>query len=150
DILKVLHAAADAAVLLDEAYFDFCGLTLVDQVGRIPNLFVARTFSKAYGLAGLRIGVLAGDAAQIALLRRVCPPFNLNAVALECLAEALADREFVSDYVHQIKTTREWVRRQLESLGFKCWPSETNFILCRFGSAKSAILKAVRAEGISL
>lgn len=150
DILKILHAASAAAVLLDEAYFDFCGQTLMDQVGSIPNLFVARTFSKAYGLAGLRIGVLAGDAAQIAVLRRVCPPFNLNAVALECLAEALADRQFVSSYVHQIKTTREWVRLQLESLGFKCWPSDTNFVLCRFGTAKSTILRAVRAAGISL
>ena len=150
DILRVLEAAPDAAVLLDEAYFDFCGLTMMDQVGTIPNLFVARTFSKAYGLAGLRIGVMAGDAAQIAVLRRVCPPFNLNAVALACLAEALADREFVSNYVRQIKTTREWVRLQLENLGFKCWPSETNFILCRFGSAKSAILQGLRAAGISL
>jgi histidinol-phosphate aminotransferase len=150
DILKVLDAAPDAAVLLDEAYFDFCGLTMMDQVGRIPNLFVARTFSKAYGLAGLRIGVLAGDAPQIAVLRRVCPPFNLNAVALECLGEALADREFVSNYVRQIKTSREWVRRELGGLGFKCWPSETNFILCRLGPAKSAILQALRAAGISL
>jgi histidinol-phosphate aminotransferase len=150
DILKVLHAGPDAAVLLDEAYFDFCSQTMMDQVGSIPNLFVARTFSKAYGLAGLRIGVLAGDAAQMAMLRRVCPPFNLNAVALECLAEALADREFVSNYVRQIKTTREWVRLQLEDLGFKCWPSETNFIFCRFGIAKTSILKSLRDAGISL
>src|SRR6516165_2524684 len=95
DILRIIEAAPEAAVLLDEAYFDFCGQTLIDQIGTIPNLFVARTFSKAYGLAGMRLGVLAGPSEQIRVLRRVCPPFNINVFALECLGEALADREFV-------------------------------------------------------
>jgi histidinol-phosphate aminotransferase len=150
DILKVLSAAPDAAVLLDEAYFDFCGLTMIDQVGKIPNLFVARTFSKAYGLAGLRLGVLAGDAAQISVLRRACAPFNCNVFALECLEEALADREFVAAYVRQVKTTREWLRQELEALGIKCWPSYTNFLLCRLGDSKRLTLEAMRARGISL
>lgn len=150
DILKVLSAAADAAVLVDEAYFDFCGLTMIDQIGKIPNLFIARTFSKAYGLAGLRIGALAGDGAQISVLRRTCPPFNCNVFALECLEEALADREYVEGYVRQVKTTREWLRRELELLGFQCWSSHTNFLLCRLGETKRMILEAVRARGISL
>jgi histidinol-phosphate aminotransferase len=150
DILRVLAAAPDAAVLLDEAYFDFYGQSLMDQVGKIPNLFVARTFSKAYGLAGLRLGVLAGDAAQISVLRRMCPPFNCNVFALECLEEALADRQFVAAYVDQVKTTREWLRSQLETLGFKCWPSHTNFLLCQFGATKGTILQGLRARGISL
>lgn len=150
DILKVLAAAPDAAVLLDEAYFDFCGLTMIDQIGKVPNLFVARTFSKAYGLAGLRIGVLAGDETQISVLRRTCPPFNCNVFAMECLEEALADSEFVQAYVRQVKTTREWLRRELEGLGLKCWPSHTNFLLCRLGESKRLILQAIRARGISL
>src|SRR5258708_7966752 len=150
DILKVLEAAPDAAVLVDEAYFDFYGQTMMDQIGEIPNLFIARTFSKAYGLAGLRLGVLAGDAEQISVLRRMCPPFNINAFALECLAEALADRQFVADFVHQIKTSRGWLQEQLKSLGFKCWPSQTKFVLCKFGAPKIAILEALRARGISL
>jgi histidinol-phosphate aminotransferase len=150
DILKVLEAAPEAAVLLDEAYFDFCGQTMMDQVGKIPNLFVARTFSKAYGLAGLRLGALAGDAAHISVLRRACAPFNVNLFALECLTEALDDQSFVSAYVQQVKSTREWLRRQLESLGFKCWPSQGNFVLCRFGAAKREVLQALRAQGISV
>lgn len=150
DIMRVLEAAPHAAVLLDEAYFDFCGRTMLDQTGKIPNLFVARTFSKAYGLAGVRLGALAGDAAQISVLRRMCPPFNVNVFALACLEEALADRQFVAAYVQQVKTTREWLKGQLESLGFKCWPSQTNFLLCKFGSGKSALLGALRERGISL
>ena len=150
DILRVLQAAPDAAVLLDEAYFDFCGETLVDQVGRIPNLFVTRTFSKAYGLAGVRLGVLAGHAEQIGLLRRIAPPFNINVFALECLAEALDDREFVQTYVNQVRRTREWLRGELEKMGFKCWPSETNFLLAYFGELRLQILQGMEAQGIAL
>jgi histidinol-phosphate aminotransferase len=149
-ILKIIEAAPDAAVLLDEAYFDFYGHTLIDQVGKLPNLFVARTFSKAYGLAGMRLGALAGHKEQISVLRRMAAPFNVNAFAIECLQEALADREFVRAYVAQVQATREWLQRELEQLKLKYWPSQTNFVLCRFGEEKKAILDALRARGISL
>ena len=55
-IMQIIQAAPDSAILLDEAYFDFYGQTMLDQIGKLPNLFIARTFSKAYGLAGLRVG----------------------------------------------------------------------------------------------
>jgi histidinol-phosphate aminotransferase len=150
DILQVLRAAPDAAVLLDEAYFDFYGQTLMDQVGIIPNLFVARTFSKAYGLAGMRLGVLAGAAEQMTILRRLVPPFNINVFAIECLAEALGDRKFVEGYVKQVCSTREWLRRELEGLGFRCWPSHTNFLLVDFRDSKDIILEGMAAQGIAL
>ncbi|HEV7675812.1 MAG TPA: histidinol-phosphate transaminase [Candidatus Angelobacter sp.] len=150
DILQVIKAAPDAAVLLDEAYFDFYGQTMLDRVGKLPNLFVARTFSKAYGLAGMRLGLIAGDQEQMSVLRRMASPFNVNAFAIECLAEALADRQFVADYVAQVLASREWVRNELQQLKFKCWPSHGNFILCRFGDEKKTVLEALRARGISL
>jgi histidinol-phosphate aminotransferase len=150
DILRVIDAAPESAILLDEAYFEFYGQTLMDQIGKLPNLFIARTFSKAYGLAGLRLGVLAGDREQISVLRRMVSPFNVNAFAMECLAEALADREFVSAYVAQVRAGREWLQKELEQLQFKCWPSQANFVLCRFGETKKAILEALRARGIAL
>ena len=149
-ILKVVEAAPDAAILLDEAYFEFYGQTLMDQIGRIPNLFIARTFSKAYGLAGLRLGVMTGDKEQISVLRRMASPFNVNAFAIECLAEALADREFVNAYIAEVRVGREWLRKALEQLQFKCWASQANFVLCRFGDQKKAILEALRARGIAL
>jgi histidinol-phosphate aminotransferase len=149
-IMRVIEAAPDAAILLDEAYFDFSGQTLMDQVGKIPNLFIARTFSKAYGLAGMRLGVLVGDQEQMSMLRRVASPFNINAFAIECLEEALADRQFVADYVAQVRASREWLQKQLEQLGLKCWPSQTNFLLCRFGDLKKTVLQTMRAHGIAL
>jgi histidinol-phosphate aminotransferase len=149
-ILQIIQAAPDAAILLDEAYFDFYKQTMLDQIGKLPNLFIARTFSKAYGLAGLRLGVMIGDLEQMSVLRRMASPFNVNAFAIECLAEALADRQFVADYVTQVIASREWLHKELEKLGFKCWPSHGNFILCRFGEEKQSMLEALRARGISL
>jgi histidinol-phosphate aminotransferase len=150
DIMQIIQAAPDAAILLDEAYFDFYGQTLLDQIGKLPNLFIARTFSKAYGLAGLRLGVMIGDQEQMSVLRRMASPFNVNAFAMECLAEALDDRQFIADYVSKVIASREWLRKELEKLNFKCWPSHGNFILCRFGEEKKAILDALRAHGIAL
>lgn len=149
-IMKVIEAAPYAAVLLDEAYFDFYGETMMDQIGKLENLFIARTFSKAYGLAGMRLGVMVGDQKQMSVLRRMATPFNVNAFAVECLAEALADREFVTAYIEQVRKSRGWLQRELEEMNFRCWPSHANFILCRMGDAKKAILEALRARGIAL
>jgi histidinol-phosphate aminotransferase len=149
-ILKVIVAAPDAAVLLDEAYFDFYGQTMMDQIGKLPNLFIARTFSKAYGLAGMRLGAIAGDQEQMSVLRRMASPFNVNAFAMECLEEALADRQWVADYVAQVQASRQWLQKELEQLNFKCWPSHANFILCRFGGEKRAVLEALHGRGIAL
>src|SRR5579863_6458561 len=98
-LLQLARAAPRAAVLVDEAYFEFHGETILGQAARPANLFVTRTFSKAYGLAGLRIGILAGDAGPMEAVRRVASPYNVNAVALALLPEALLDQEYVAHYV---------------------------------------------------
>jgi histidinol-phosphate aminotransferase len=77
-ILEVVNRAPHAAVLVDEAYYHFCGETVIDLVGQAPNLIVARTFSKAYGLAGLRLGMLAGPAAMQRWLRTVISPYSVK------------------------------------------------------------------------
>jgi len=85
ELLQIACHAPEAAVLIDEAYVEFCGQTLLMRWRETPNLFVARTFSKAYGMAGLRIGVLLGDPEQIRLVRLVSSPYNVNGLALACL-----------------------------------------------------------------
>lgn len=150
DILKICRAAPDAAVLVDEAYFEFYGQTMLGVVGTLTNLFVTRTFSKAYGLAGMRLGVLIGASEHIGAIRRMTSPFNINAFAVAGLEEALRDQKFVNDYVAQVRTTREWFREQIQELGFKSWPSQANFVLVSLGDQKAAILKQMRTWGISL
>jgi histidinol-phosphate aminotransferase len=148
DLLKIAGSAPDAAVLIDEAYFEFCGETLLSALASYPNLFVARTFSKAYGLAGLRLGVLVGAAEQIGYMRRVGVPFNVNSVAIACLEEALADQAFVSDHVAQVKQGREQLTRLFDELGLRFWPSQTNFVLLRVGAHAQPFVEAMQQRGI--
>ncbi len=98
DLLRVIEAAPQAAVLVDEAYFHFFGETVIDLVGRIPNVIVARTFSKAYGLAGLRLGVLAAGEDAMQWMRRAISPYSVNSVALACLTAALDDEDYLRWY----------------------------------------------------
>ncbi|MDR3774812.1 MAG: aminotransferase class I/II-fold pyridoxal phosphate-dependent enzyme, partial [Terracidiphilus sp.] len=84
-LLEIAHSAPHAVVLIDEAYFHFYGETVIDLVGTVPNLIVARTFSKAYGLAGLRLGLLAGPVDLVHWVRRVLSPYSVNSLALACL-----------------------------------------------------------------
>jgi histidinol-phosphate aminotransferase len=147
-LLQIAQAAPQAAVLVDEAYFEFHGETILHHAARPENLFVARTFSKAYGLAGLRIGILAGDAGQMAMVRRVASPYNVNAVALAALPEALNDQEYVEQYVAEVQRGRGILEQELTSLGLQYWPSRANFVLVRIGEAHAEFVQALRARGI--
>ena len=148
DLLKIAEAAPDAAVLIDEAYFEFHGETLIPDLAHYPNLFVARTFSKVYGLAGLRLGVLTGPAEQISYLRRFGLPFNVNSVVLACLEEALADQAFVSAHVAQVKQSREQLAQLFNEMGLRFWPSQTNFVLVRIGAPAKQFVEAMQRRGI--
>ena len=148
ELLRILRTAPDAAVLVDEAYFDFYGESMLAEVASFPNLFVARTFSKAYGLAGLRIGVLVGSAGQMTMVRRVSSPYNVNAVALACLPEALADQDYIRQYVDEVRQGREQIEQELRSLKLRFWPSQANFVLVKIGERHDAFVRAMRERGI--
>jgi histidinol-phosphate aminotransferase len=147
-LLQIARTAPQAAVLVDEAYFEFHGQTILDHSARPANVFVARTFSKAYGLAGLRIGILAGDAEQMAMVRRVASPYNVNAVALAVLPEALRDQEYVLHYVNEVQRGREILQQELKALGLRYWPSRANFVLVRIGPVQTEFIQALRTRGI--
>jgi len=147
-LLEVARAAPQAAVLVDEAYFEFHGETVVSSPTWPENLFVARTFSKAYGLAGLRIGILAGDAGQMAMVRRVASPYNVNAVALAALPEALRDQQYVERYVAEVQRGRDALEQELSILGLRYWPSRANFVLARIGPAHAEFIRGLRERGI--
>jgi len=148
DLLAIVQAAPDAAILIDEAYFEFYGKSLLARVAELPNLFVARTFSKAYGLAALRVGVLIGPPEQMMYLQRVASPYNVNGLALACLPEALADNEYVQRYVAEVHRGREALENALASLGVPFWPSQANFVLVRFGQCHRQFVESMRLRGI--
>lgn len=147
-LVQIARAAPHAAVLVDEAYFEFHGDTILTHSDRPANLFVARTFSKAYGLAGLRIGILAGDAQQMVMVRRVASPYNVNAVALATLPEALRDQEYVEHYVAEVQRGRSLLEQELGAFGLHYWPSRANFVLVRVGPAHAEFIQALRTCGI--
>ncbi len=149
DLLKIAEAAPAAAVLIDEAYFDFCGETMIPDLANHPNLFVGRTFSKAYGLAGLRLGLLIGPPEQISCMRRIGVPFNVNSVALACLEKALSDQSFVSEHIAQVKHGREQLGQLFDELGLRFWPSQTNFVLAQVDNAKK-FAESLQRRGIQV
>jgi histidinol-phosphate aminotransferase len=145
-LLRIARSAPSAAVLVDEAYFEFYGLSMLDYRREIPNLFVSRTFSKAYGLAGLRIGVLLGDSDHIRSVRRVCSPYNVNAIALACLPDALADQAYITQYVSEVCEGRERLQDTLKSNRIPFRSSQANFVLATFSSPE--FIQKMRQRGI--
>jgi histidinol-phosphate aminotransferase len=148
DLLQIAEAAPNAALLVDEAYFEFCGESMAPNWRGLPNLFVSRTFSKAYGMAGLRIGVLMGNPAQMSVVRRGSSPYNLNSVALACLPNALADQAFVRDYVAQAVDGRRELENELAAWGVRFWPSRANFVLFYLGDKCKPFISQMRERGI--
>ncbi len=147
-LLEIASRIPQAAILVDEAYFEFYGKTLLAQWRNLPNLFVARTFSKAYGLAGLRIGVLSGNAKHIAMASKIASPYNVNGVALACLPTALADQDYIRHYVRQVCRGRDELLKEFSQWGVRHWPSQANFVLASLGSQKTAFIQSMRARGI--
>ena len=151
-ILALAAAAPHAMVLADEAYFHFFGETVLDQVGdsprHVPNLVVARTFSKAYGLAGLRLGLLAASSEAMHWMRRVISPYSVNALALACLPAALADDAYLTWYVDEVKAARADLASSLETLGVPFWPSQANFLLLEIGPKHREFVRSMHEQGI--
>jgi len=147
-ILQIVQVAPQAVILVDEAYFHFYGETVMDLVGKLPNLIVARTFSKAYGLASLRIGLLAGPESLLRWVRRVLSPYSVNGVALAALTAALGDKAYLDAYVAEIKGARAAFLADLTRIGLKLWPTEANFVLVKIGPAHREFCAAMREQGI--
>lgn len=140
---------APALLFVDEAYADFSGETLIDPatLAALPNLVVGRTFSKAYGLAGLRAGVLVAVPATLAPMRRVVPPYSVNAWAAAALPVAIQDRAYRDWYLEQAAASRALLADACTRLGLRTWPSAANFILVRVGNA-STVVHDLAARGV--
>jgi histidinol-phosphate aminotransferase len=149
-LLAIAAAAPQAVLMVDEAYYHFDGASVMSDLGTVPNLIVARTFSKAYGLANLRIGMLAGNAELLKYVRKVSSPYNVNGVALDCLPVALADEEYLAWYSEQVRQGRERMMDGLRELGVPFFPSHANFVLMNIGAKHKEFVATMRAHGVLL
>ena len=147
---KILNAARDTVVVFDEAYAEFAGFSTIPWIRRYPNLFIARTFSKAAGLAGLRLGAVIANADSLAFVRRAMPPFPVNIAALIAAEAALRDRKAIRAYVKNVQRTRESFTESLQELGVITFPSGGNFLLANFGSNGPALFATLERRGILL
>ncbi|HEX7370088.1 MAG TPA: histidinol-phosphate transaminase [Rhodanobacteraceae bacterium] len=125
---------SEVLVVVDEAYHEYVdapGLsTALSLAERHPNLVVTRTFSKAYGLAGLRVGYLVAHPGVVAVLERLRESFNVNSLALAGATAALGDKAWLTKARASNRAEREWLRGELQERGYRCLPSQTNFLLC--------------------
>ena len=147
-LIEIARRAPHAVLLVDEAYFHFCGQTVIDLVGAVPNLIVARTFSKAYGLAGLRVGLLAGPVELMRWMRRVLSPYSVNSLALACLPPALQDESYLDWYVGEVLQARTEFEAALDAARVRRWPSHANFVLIEIGARHAEFVRLMRAAGV--
>jgi histidinol-phosphate aminotransferase len=147
-LLEIARRAPRAVLLVDEAYFHFYGETVIDMVGVVPNLIVTRTFSKAYGLAGLRLGLLAGPVELMRWIKRVLSPYSVNSLALACLLPALEDTVYLDWYVAEVLAARAEFETALDAAGVRRWPSRANFILIEIGALHKEFTRLMSAAGV--
>jgi len=149
-VAAVARAAPQALVLLDEAYADFSGETMIPEAasGRIPNLLIGRTFAKAYGLAGLRVGALVGTAEQLDPMRRAVLPYSLNAYAAAALPAALEDSEYFDWYLAEVRASKPLIYEVLGRHGIRFLPSDGNFVLACFGRDLDRVIAGLAKRGI--
>jgi histidinol-phosphate aminotransferase len=150
ELQEILGAAGRTLVVVDEAYCEFSGMTVLPWIRKHRNLAVVRTFSKAAGLAGLRLGCLLAHPEVGALMRRAAAPFPVNCAALAAAEAAVRDGRSLSRYVREVRLSRSELERGLQALGVRTFPSAANFLLADFGKHGPRLVKRLESRGILL
>ena len=148
--VKAIARATDGLVIVDEAYAEFAGSSVVPLLGELPNVLVVRTMSKAFGLAGARVGYAAGAPEVIARLERARGPFQVNAVGVAAAVRALReDVRWMREHAALAVSEREYLAEGLRALGLSPLPSRANFVLLPLPDA-AAVAERMSAQGIAV
>ena len=145
---KILKRAPETVVLIDEAYYEFCGITALRLIDEYPNLFVSRTFSKVFGLAGMRLGCLFSDARNIEFAQKAQSPYSVNMLAALAARAAIRDSGYISRYVTEVLAARQLLYVELERLNIPYYESHGNFVLMRLGERSIEIRDKLRSAGV--
>ncbi|MEM4522144.1 MAG: histidinol-phosphate transaminase [Nitrososphaeria archaeon] len=148
--IKSIVEETDSWVVVDEAYYEFCGKSLVNLIFKYPNVVIIRTLSKAFSLAGARIGYILANEETVKKLNLVRPPNSLTVISIKLGAMALSDIEQMREWVKEIVNERERCYNFLNSMKkIEAYPSETNFILFRvIGLDANVVHKRLFSKGI--
>jgi len=139
-----------AIVFVDEAYAEFAGVTFIPELEAFPNVIVGRTFSKAFGLAGLRIGCLIGQPETMDAIRRAVPVYSVNIAAAAAIQAALQDLDHLNGYLREVAESKALLYAACDRLGIRYWKSLSNFVLVCAGDRTDAIVKGAFARKIYL
>jgi len=148
DVRRILDSAPQAAVLIDEAYYEFCGVTALPLLSQYPNLFVSRTFSKVYGMAAMRCGCLFSNVENVRWLHKAQSPYSVNMLAALAARAAVQDRQYIANYVKEVLAARELLYEGFGKLGIRAYPSQANFVLFYAGERAIPIRDALRERGV--
>jgi histidinol-phosphate aminotransferase len=147
-IERILKRARKAVVLIDEAYYEFSGVTALGLIESQPNLFVSRTFSKVYGMAAMRLGCLFSHPVNVGFLHKAQSPYSVNTLAILAAQEAVRDSAYIENYVTEVLAARELLCVGLENLGISYVPSSANFVLINAGRRAVEIRDRLREHAI--
>lgn len=148
--IERLLARATAVIIIDEAYAEYAGVSACDLLGRFDHLLVIRTLSKAFGLAGLRVGYAVGHPSVVTEVAKARGPYKVNGIAERAAVAALSlDREWVSDRVRETIANRQRLGGALRQLGLEPLPSEANFLCCPTPGAR-ALARRLAEHGIGV
>ena len=145
---QILEKASGAAVLIDEAYYEFCGVTLLPLLNDYPNLFVSRTFSKVYGMAAMRVGCLFSQSGNVEFLHKAQSPYSVNMIGALAARAAVQDSEYIYKYVTEVLAARELLYVGFEELNIPYYPSQANFVLFQAGDRALPIRDELRRRGV--
>ncbi len=147
DLISIIERS-DRPVVIDEAYGEYHGDSFIPLVEEYDNLIVTRTFSKAYAMAGLRVGYCACSAAAAEMMTCIRIPYSLNMVSERAAVAALEDQDFITRTVEMTEKNRPMLAKGLEGMGFRCFPSDANFILARSPVDHRGLVDGLKERGI--
>lgn len=150
DIIKIIKKAKknNALVLIDEAYYQFYGKSSIPLIKKYDNLFVIQTFSKAFGLAGLRLGYIISNKSSIGIIQKVLSPYSVNIAAAVCASEASKDSVYIKKYVEEVNASKKIFLRELLSLGIKYYKTNANFVLLKIGPQAAIFCEKLKEKGV--
>ncbi len=131
EIIRLLENVEDSLILIDEAYADFSNVTALDLIDAYDNLIVTRTLSKAFGLAGLRVGALMANTKTVQNIWKAKLPYNVNIYSQYAAIQALGHSQRVEEYIRGIVSLRKDLDMRLKALNFQTYPSGGNFIFAK-------------------
>jgi histidinol-phosphate aminotransferase len=147
ELRRILQVATKTLVVVDEAYFEFSGTTILPWIRRHSNLVVTRTFSKAAGLAGLRLGCIFANRSIAEHFRKAQSPYPVNVAALAAARATIRDRRFLRNTLREFRRSRNELELGLAKLGIPFFPSAANFVLLVLGERAIEVVASLARQG---